>query len=179
MPPKIRGMANMSSVTQGINFLLGWAYLSILNVSTGQSNSIHYVEGRVCCIQERVCIGRELGWWEEANNAQRPCSTAERLDVFLGCKSQACFLGAYHVLPVCDGTGSLLEYRVQFLRACRKLRLITVGKPVLLLDFSFLNKKLCMLASGEVDELYFANIYRGKKKYKTLEFSRRRCNEIE
>lgn len=54
-------MANMSSVTLGVNFLLVWAYLSSLNVSTGQSNSVHYIEGRACYIQERVYIGRELG----------------------------------------------------------------------------------------------------------------------
>lgn len=122
MPPKIWDTANMSSVTQGVNFLVVWAYLSSLNVSTGLSSSLHSAEGRACCIQERVYIGRELGWWEEANKTQRPCSSAERLDMFLGCKSQACLLGACNVLPVCDVTGSLLEYRVQFLRACRKLR---------------------------------------------------------
>lgn len=50
-------------------------------------------------------------------------------------------------------------------RLQRAERLITVGKPVLLLDFffSFFNKKPTMLTLSEVTELYFANIYRGKK----------------
>lgn len=37
------------------------------------------------------------GSWEEANKTQRPCSTAERMDMFFGCKSQTCLLVAYDV----------------------------------------------------------------------------------
>lgn len=61
MPPKIRDMASMSSVTQSVNFLLVWAYLSSLNVSTGQSKCVRYAEGRARYSQQRVYIGRELG----------------------------------------------------------------------------------------------------------------------
>lgn len=46
MPPRIRDMASMSSITQAVNFLLVWTYLSSLNVSTGQSNPVHYAEDR-------------------------------------------------------------------------------------------------------------------------------------
>lgn len=40
------------------------------------------------------------------------------MDTVFGCKSQTCLVGVYSILPVYDGTGSLLEYGVQFLRAC-------------------------------------------------------------
>lgn len=40
------------------------------------------------------------------------------MDTVFGRKSQTCLVGVYSILPVYDGTGSLLEYGVQFLRAC-------------------------------------------------------------
>lgn len=47
----------MSSVTQGVNFHLAWAYLSSLNVSTGQFNSVHYAEGRATFRREFTLEG--------------------------------------------------------------------------------------------------------------------------
>lgn len=94
----------MSSITQGVNFLLVWAYLSSLNVSTGQSNPVHYA-------QDRATFSRKFtleGSWGDGKKLTKHRGIAallKGLDMFFGCKSQACLLGAYNVLPVCDGTG--------------------------------------------------------------------------